>query len=81
MSAWLVTWARTHVPVVSGGLLVVVDRAGVITASVLPTLAAACQYADDVASELDPPDTTAVVLDAGYVVVHRGMHYAASRGR
>ncbi len=80
MSEWLVTWARTHAPALAGGLLVVVDRAGAITAHVLPTLAAACQYADDVVAELDPPDTTAVVLDAAYVVVHRGAHYAARRG-
>lgn len=81
MSEWLVTWARTHAPVSSGGHVVVVDRAGTITAHWLSTLAAACEYADDVVAEVDPPDTTAVVLDAAYVVVHRGAHYAARRGR
>jgi hypothetical protein len=81
MSAWLVAWARAHAPATAGGVLVVVDRAGAITAHVLPTLAAACQYADDVVSELDPPDTTAVVLDARHAVVHRGTHYAARGGR
>jgi hypothetical protein len=42
----------------------------------LSDLEEAVGYADDVVSDLDPPDTFTVVLDTDLVIVHVGRHYA-----